>query len=71
MTRKEVMQTIITTAFKSLSEKEKESVVEELLSDLDRDFTKEEWRKLEKISREKCKSFASGKEAKSFLNGLR
>ena len=70
MTTKEAIAEIFVTAFKSLPEKEKGKVVEELLSELDKNYTKEEWNKIEKIANQKCKVFSTAKEAKHYLSKI-
>ena len=70
MTKKEAIAEVFVTAFKSLPENEKGRIVEELLSELDKNYTKDEWRKIEKLANQKGKMFFAAKEAKCYLNKI-
>jgi hypothetical protein len=70
MTKKEAFAEIFVTAFKTLPEAEKETIVEKLLAELDKGFTKEEWDKIGKLAGQRGKVFSSANEAKSYLQKL-
>ncbi|MGA2090601.1 MAG: hypothetical protein ABSH12_03975 [Endomicrobiales bacterium] len=55
------------TAIRSLPKLEKRLIVERLIADIDKDFTKEEWGKIEKLANKKGKIYNSANE---FLKAL-
>lgn len=61
------MAEIFVTAFHSLPKREKITILDELVSDAEKEFTKEELDKLERLAQKKGKIF---NDSKSFLAAL-
>ena len=70
MTKKEAIAEVFVTAFKTLPESEKETIVEKLLAEIDKDFTNEEWEKIGKLAGQHGKVFSGVSEAKNYLHKL-
>ncbi|MDI6642400.1 MAG: hypothetical protein QME68_08860, partial [Elusimicrobiota bacterium] len=67
--KKVAITEVFVTAFRFLSQGEKESIVEKLLDDLERgpEFSSDDWRKIEKITNRKGRIYHSTEE---FLKAL-
>lgn len=57
----------LVSAIKTLPRQEKKIIIEELLFDLEKDFTKKEWQKIEKIANRKGRVYNT---AQDFLKAL-
>ena len=57
----------LATAIRTLPREERKIILEELISDVEKDFTKEELGKLEKLANKKGRVY---KDSKSFLEAL-
>jgi len=70
MSKGNAIAEVFVTAFKSLSETEKVAIVEKLLAELDKDFTQEEWEKIEKLANKKGKLYNTSQEFLKALNKI-
>lgn len=61
---------IFITAFKSLPKREKETVAEKILCEVEGNFTEKEWDKIEKLCKEPGKLCSCAKEAKKHIAKL-
>jgi len=57
----------LVSAIKTLPKQEKKIIIEELITDMEKDFSKEEWCKIEKLADRKGKAY---KDSDSFLKAL-
>jgi len=71
MRKTEAVAEVFVTAFRSLPQKEKESIVQKLLDDLEaKIFSRKEWEEIEKLAAEKGSVYTTGKQAKQHLAKL-
>ena len=71
MRKTEAVAEVFVTAFRSLPRKEKESIVQKLLDDLESEmFSRKEWEEIGKLAAEKGSVYATGKQAKQHLAKL-